>query len=1629
MLCVSSFFTQSNANSGSNSQSAQSSTSFCGDFSRLQGVSPTQKFGAKQVLTETYGIQKPYIDLPEYSENNFLCDMQTNVHKMDSNSRYNNNDTSSSHGGASTFSSNGVYRSNGPHNDSSRVISQNSSYGAQFNSSVEKNKGQGYNCENDSNTESSYSGWQSLNSSVSSSSSSSNWNIPDNKQVMGRSIHGSRDNSASKEENMTIDNESSFSGLLGATGGSDSYSEEKSNGSNNFAGNSSRSGHVPRLGLLGGGESSLVTQPSNWNGSQGPTSTVSAWGGVNRQNNSSEISGNANSDMIVDGDMGFNGMLGATGGSDFSDTKQNSGNNSYRQDHAIPPPRMGLLGGGEGNMNTAPSGWVNNSSSGNPGSGWGSGGRTSTNNAASDMPGSSTSGTSPTKPQGSWAQAAGKGLNPSQSCSLGGGNVQNSGSTMPSETSVQRESAATSRDHTEIDAKDLRYQAAMSEGWGQNSVNQDTAWDIPDSPTPDSGKDNPPAVWRAPVNNGTEIWENNLRMNKGSGTTIPVSTAAAPPWGHTPATNIGGHWGDDDSTNMWSGVPQNPNPTPANWPESNTASTSNMWGGNSVPSEKHWSSNQSSWGDGPCGSDTGTSAWASSNKNRQMSNWSPITTPKKEISSSGWEPPSPPPSRRAVGSTYDDGTAVWGNPQRQGKVSHWKDMPSTKPIMNPSNNMVGPNAMLSNLGGMPPSGPGMIRLPTGNKDGTATWNKQPPPLNRITNWADVQPPAPRRDSPTINNWGEENHMHSQIKNLPNVQGGPYNVGWNDQCNTPFYWGTKPKSNSSWADGQVDTSSWLGPTKQRSEMMPPGWSSVLEDMSEKNNLKNDSKKDLIGNWTDAKILQPAPYDGIVGRKLKGGKPLCRDIVHASKQFRILTEYGFRKEDVENALRNNNMNLEEAAAELQAMSNGAMDVDSFTGRKVRPANGFDDVSMADPCLDAFPTNFHGPNNFQSPINFPGVGHSFKQQTPKGPNSNSVLNSALGGQQTAGNLSPALLQKILQQQQQQQQQQQSLQLLNLNNVQAFGNPKFPTNAQLRHLVQQIQMAVQAGHLNAQILNQPLAPQTLQFLYQLLQQIKVLGQLQQQQILQSSHMSKQGVPNTNLQLNVQIAQTKQRINNLQNQICANQALFLKQQIPQQQPPVQQQQHHGSQPTIDLFKPNVEAMHNEFQNLTLKDTPHQNHQSRLNQWKLSSLEKDENQMCPPGDMTQGNLGGVGDFSRAPGPLNSKTPSIPSSGSTLHPLLDQNESTWSGLSGRSHGDSGWPETATSSTESTNGSNNVSTPSIGNGQSADNKESTHSTSGPTSASSHPSYSLTDLVPEFEPGKPWKGTQLKNIEDDPHITPGSIARSPLSVNNIKESNLFWPSKPSPANSNSDATGSLTSSTWVFNPPTTAGPNSSTGKSGNGKNSWSSSDFGASSDLWGSISKARNPPPGLSGQGWERPYNSTFLILRNLTPQIDGSTLKTLCMQHGPLQMFHLFLNRGVALVRYSTREEASKAQSALNNCVLGNTTMLADIPSEGEIQQYLQVSSGQSGNNTWPSSQQQQSGGGTSGYHGASSSAFYSGSTNGAGSSNWNGNVSTSQLWSFSNSSLWGSGQPSNDHDASTNPMNSYLPGDLLGGEPM
>lgn len=104
----------------------------------------------------------------------------------------------------------------------------------------------------------------------------------------------------------------------------------------------------------------------------------------------------------------------------------------------------------------------------------------------------------------------------------------------------------------------MREALFAQDGWGGQHVNQDTNWDIPSSPEPQIKMDGSGAPqWKPTVNNGTDLWEVNLR----NGGQPPPQPAQKTPWGHTPSTNIGGTWGEDDdvtdSSNVWTGVPNN----------------------------------------------------------------------------------------------------------------------------------------------------------------------------------------------------------------------------------------------------------------------------------------------------------------------------------------------------------------------------------------------------------------------------------------------------------------------------------------------------------------------------------------------------------------------------------------------------------------------------------------------------------------------------------------------------------------------------------------------------------------------------------------------------------------------------------------------------------------------------------------------------------------------------------------------------------------------------------------------------------------------------------------------------------------------------------------------------------------
>lgn len=147
--------------------------------------------------------------------------------------------------------------------------------------------------------------------------------------------------------------------------------------------------------------------------------------------------------------------------------------------------------------------------------------------------------------------------------------------------------------------------------------------------------------------------------------------------------------------------------------------------------------------------------------------------------------------------------------------------------------------------------------------------------------------------------------------------------------------------------------------------------------------------------------------------------------------------------------------------------------------------------------------------------------------------------------------------------------------------------------------------------------------------------------------------------------------------------------------------------------------------------------------------------------------------------------------------------------------------------------------------------------------------------------------------------------------------------------------------------------------------------------------------------------------------------------------------------------------MNNCVLGNTTIYADLANESDVQGWLQ----QLGMPAQQQQQQQQQQNQQQQQQSVSSSGWgVRGSTPGAGSNNGSGNGGvgvgsnsakgsanagdnwgagaggpTSSPWSTGSNSVWST--PVLDRDLRTTPsslnasLNSFLPGDLLGNESM
>uniref|UniRef100_A0A8D0L7W4 Trinucleotide repeat containing adaptor 6B n=1 Tax=Sphenodon punctatus TaxID=8508 RepID=A0A8D0L7W4_SPHPU len=351
------------------------------------------------------------------------------------------------------------------------------------------------------------------------------------------------------------------------------------------------------------------------------------------------------------------------------------------------------------------------------------------------------------------------------------------------------------------------------------------------------------------------------------------------------------------------------------------------------------------------------------------------------------------------------------------------------------------------------------------------------------------------------------------------------------------------------------------------------------------------------------------------------------------------------------------------------------------------------------------------------------------------------------------------------------------------------------------------------------------------------------------------------------------------------------------------------------------------------------------------------------------------------------------------------------------------------------------------------------------------------PEFQPGVPLKGIQNIDPESDPYVTPGSVLGGTATSPIVDTDHQLL--RDNTTGSNSSLNTSLPSpGAWPYSASDNSFTNvhSTSAKFNDYKSTWPPDPIGPnpthlSNKMWKNHISSRNttglprPPPGLTNPKPSSPWSSTaprsvrgwgaqdsrlasgstwsdggsvrpsyWLVLHNLTPQIDGSTLRTICMQHGPLLTFHLNLTQGTALIRYSTKQEAAKAQTALHMCVLGNTTILAEFATDEEVSRFLaqaqpptpaatpsapaagwqSLETGQ--NHTDPVGPALNLFGGSTGLGQWSSS--------GGGSSG--GDLAGASLWGPPNysSSLWGVPSVEDPHRmGSPAPL---LPGDLLGG---
>ncbi|TKS67989.1 Trinucleotide repeat-containing gene 6C protein [Collichthys lucidus] len=962
-----------------------------------------------------------------------------------------------------------------------------------------------------------------------------------------------------------------------------------------------------------------------------------------------------------------------------------------------------------------------------------------------------------------------------------------------------------------------------------------------------------PMPTSGPRNGGTQSWGSE---DKAPGWDDGMTKSQPTNWGEGPKSSHG--WGNNNGGSN--------GPSTGEWGEAevkNNGSSSSMWEG------EGGNGGNGGWKESPRGGNRGGS-WSSVKQN--ASSWGNSNSKQDQgMEPTGWEEPSPPSIRRKM--EIDDGTSTWGDPTTYNKTVNMWDR--NNPNGNPGNS------------GPPPSKNGGVIIPNNNNNHPAG-----PGNNNNHHHAHHMHHHPHHSQPPAhlqhhgNNNGSPNNGASHPGAGPQGRPPHANPGWGELPtiqpksepawgepaaptsavdNGTSAWGKPPGGVGGWGDGGHEPSGPYGrasgppgsaPCKPGPKPMQDSWGNGGEDMGMSTSQWDAEDGDMWNSPTSQESSSSCnswgngPKKGPSKGKI-GNKPDEAWIMN--RLIKQLTDMGFPRDPAEEALKSNNMNLDQA---MSALLEKKTDLDKRGMGMSDYSNGMNKPMVCRPSVLS---------------KDPSDRNTFLDKIPSG------MFGSSGAAQT----------RAMQQQQQQQQQPPQPPVPPLSSSQPSLRAQVPQFLSPQVQAQLLQFAAKNIGLNPALLTSPINPQQMTLLYQL-QQLQMA--YQRLQIQQQMMQAQRNVSGPIRQQEQQVART---ITNMQQQI---------------------QQHQRQL----------------YQALLMKQQQLPSH---------SSSSSSSAGLHPPSGPTGGPGSGKSTLDPFTGPhqapgltdtLHTKEPPSSPNAYSTYPLCAISAASSLGPPGKPPQleDSYSPYNLMSSSESPT-SPLVPPDSWGQGKSPNEKISNGTN--------------INWPPEFCPGVPWKGLQNIDPENDPNMTPGSVPSGPTINTNIHDVNRYLLR---------DRNGGKLSdmkSTWSPGPI-------------------SQSQASLSHELWKvpqgprSTTAPSRPPPGLTNnkpsstwggnslglaQGWSGSYSSegttwstdssnrtsSWLVLRNLTPQIDGSTLRTLCMQHGPLITFHLNLTQGNAVVRYSSKDEAAKAQKSLHMCVLGNTTILAEFAGEEEVNRFF------------------------------------------------------------------------------------------------